>query len=289
MRAFEPGRALALIEEQRPTVTLMVPTMIQALLAHADIDTRDLSSLRCLNYAGEPITRPVMVRAMRRFGPVLYQLYAQSEAITITMLQPHEHPLDDEAGGQHSVGRATPNVTLRIVDENGEPVPRGSIGEVAVQAPGQMTELWNDPEATRARLLPDGSLLTRDMGYLDEDGFLYIVDRKEDMIISGGHNIWPAELENVIASYAGVREVCVLGVPHEKWGETPRAFVVADDGTVVDEDNLIAFTRERVGPIKKVTSVRVVDALPTSGVGKVLRRAVRERYRDEAPMHLEGA
>jgi acyl-CoA synthetase (AMP-forming)/AMP-acid ligase II len=141
-----------------------------------------------------------------------------------------------------------------------------------------MSGLWNDPEGTAARLLPDGSVLTRDMGRLDEDGFLYLADRKEDMIISGGYNIWPAELENAVAAHPAVSEVCVVGVPHEKWGETPKAVVVIKPGAALDPADLIELTRERVGAVQKVTSVDVVDALPKSGVGKVLRREVRERY-----------
>src|SRR5574340_281328 len=231
MPSFDAGRALELIEQQRATVTLVVPTMISAMLAHPDIDTRDLSSLRCLNYAASPIAERTLQRALDKFGPVLYQLYAQSECITVTMLQPHQHT----PKYLRSVGRATPNTEITIVDPDGNTLPVGEVGEIAVRAPGQMSELWKNPEANQERHLPDGRLLTRDMGYLDEDGFLFLADRKEDMIISGGYNIWPAELENAVASHEAVREVCVVGVPHEKWGETPRAFVVLEPGTQVTE------------------------------------------------------
>jgi acyl-CoA synthetase (AMP-forming)/AMP-acid ligase II len=281
MPSFDAGRALELIEQQRPTTTLVVPTMISAMLAHPDIDTRDLSSLRCLNYAASPIAERTMARAIDKFGPVLYQLYAQSEAITVTMLQPHHHdPHGDERSRRlmRSVGRATPNAEVTIVDAAGNNLPVGEIGEIAVRAPGQMTELWKNPEANKERHLPDGRLLTRDMGYLDEEGFLFLADRKEDMIISGGYNIWPAELENAVSSHAAVREVCVVGVPHEKWGETPKAFVILEDGASVDEATLIAVTREAVGSVKKVTSVEFVNTLPKSGVGKILRREVRKAY-----------
>jgi acyl-CoA synthetase (AMP-forming)/AMP-acid ligase II len=142
-----------------------------------------------------------------------------------------------------------------------------------------MLGLWKDPEGTAQRMLADGSVLTRDMGYVDADGFVHLADRKEDMIISGGYNIWPAELENAIAAHPAVAEVCVVGVPHEKWGETPKAVVVPRPGATVEEDELIELTREKVGSVKKVTSVELVDALPKSGVGKVLRREVRARYR----------
>lgn len=292
MTSFDAGRALQLIEEQRPTVTLVVPTMIQAMLAHPDIDERDLSSMRCLNYAASPISETTMTRALEKFGPVLYQLYAQSEAITITMLLAHEHEPDSRAPERRrtrSVGRPTPNTVVSVVDEDGNPLPPFAIGEIAANAPGVMLEIWKDPATTSARKLPDGSVLTRDMGYLDEQGYLYLADRKEDMIISGGFNIWPAELENAIASIPGVREVCVVGVPHAKWGETPRAFVVADPGAALTEDLIIAETRRLVGSTKKVTSVKFWNELPKSGVGKILRRQVREAAWKDFDQRISGA
>jgi acyl-CoA synthetase (AMP-forming)/AMP-acid ligase II len=272
--AFDPGAALELIERERATITLMVPTMIQALVAHPDARRRDLSSLRCLNYAAAPISETTIARAIEVFGDgVLYQLYGQSESVPVTMLLPHEH-----LERPRSVGRPTPNTVVSIVDEDGRALGAGEIGEIASRSPGNMLGLWKDPQGTAARTLPDGSILTRDIGYLDDRGYVFLADRKEDMIISGGHNIWPAALENAIAAHPAVREVCVVGVPHERWGETPKAVVVLAEGAEVGEAELIALTRERVGSVQKVTSVEVVDELPKSGVGKVLRRVVRERY-----------
>jgi acyl-CoA synthetase (AMP-forming)/AMP-acid ligase II len=288
IEAFDPGRALELIERERITFTLMVPTMIQALVAHPDARKHDLSSLRCLNYAASPISETTMTRALDLLGPVLFQMYGQSEAVPITMLLAHQHcprGSERERRWMRSVARPTPNTTVTIVDDDGHPLPVGEVGEIAAQTPGSMSGLWNDPEGTAKRTLKDGSILTRDMGRLDEDGFLYLADRKEDMIISGGYNIWPAELENAIAAHPAVAEVCVVGVPHEKWGETPKAVVVLSAQPHDElEHDLIELTRERVGSVQKVTSVEFVDALPKSGVGKVLRREVRERYwtgRDE--------
>ncbi|HWF56222.1 MAG TPA: AMP-binding protein [Solirubrobacteraceae bacterium] len=281
IEAFEPGLVLRLIEEQRITFTLMVPTMIQAVTAHPGAADRDLSSLRCLNYAASPISETTMTRAVELFGPVLFQMYGQSEAVPVTMLLPHQHcpgGTERERRWMRSVGRPTPNTTVTIVDEHGRALPVGEIGEVAARTPGSMSGLWNDPEGTRERLLADGSVLTRDMGRLDEDGFLYLADRKEDMIISGGYNVWPAELENAIAAHPAVAEVCVVGVPHEKWGETPKAVVVTRPGLAVEPSELIELTRARVGSVQKVTSVEFVETLPRSGVGKVLRREVRDRY-----------
>jgi len=292
MPSFEAGRTLELIEQQKVTVTLVVPTMIQAMLAHPDIDRRDLSSMRCLNYAASPISETTMTRALEKFGPVLYQLYAQSESSTVTRLFPHQHKpngTEEERRLMRSVGRPTPNTTIAIVDEQGKPLPPYEVGEIAVKAPGNMKEIWKDPESTAARMLPDGSILTRDMGYVDEKGFLFLADRKEDMIISGGYNIWPAELENAIESIPGVREVCVVGIPHEKWGETPCAVVALHPDSSLTEEDIIAETRRLVGSVKKVTKVEFVDSLPKSGVGKVLRRQVRDRFWQGATRQISGA
>jgi acyl-CoA synthetase (AMP-forming)/AMP-acid ligase II len=283
MEAFEPGRALELIERQRPTLTLMVPTMIQALVDHPQSGSHDLSSLRALTYAAAPIAEPTMLRAIELLGEdVLHQWYAQSEAWPLTMLLPHQH-----RDRPRSVGRPTPNTLLRVVDEEGQPLAPGETGEIAVSTPGQMKDLWDDPEGTAARTLPDGLLLTRDMGYLDEQGFVFLVDRKEDMIISGGFNIWPAELEQALATHPAVVEVCVVGVPHERWGETPKAVVVLR--SEVSDGELIDHCRAIVGSVKKITSVEVVPELPRSPLGKVLRRQVRERYWEGHERRIAGA
>jgi acyl-CoA synthetase (AMP-forming)/AMP-acid ligase II len=279
--AFEPGRVLDLIETQRVTVTLVVPTMIQALVGHPDIDERDLSSLRCVNYAAAPIAPATLARAVEVFGETLFHMYAQSEIPPITMLLPHEHkPEGDEAERRRtrSVGRPTPNTKVTVVDERGEPLPPREIGEIAARSPSQMLGLWNDPEGTAKRLLADGSVLTRDMGFIDEDGFVHLADRRDDMIISGGYNIWPAQLEDALAEHPAVAEVCVVGVPHERWGETTLAAIVLHEGSDVGEAELIEFCRERVGSVKKVTRVAFVAELPRSPLGKVLRRKVRERF-----------
>jgi acyl-CoA synthetase (AMP-forming)/AMP-acid ligase II len=285
MEAFEPGRALELIETQRPTLTLMVPTMIQALVAHADAGSRDLSSLNALTYAAAPISEKTMHQAIELLGDdVLHQWYAQSEAWPVTMLLPHQH-----LAKPHSVGRPTPNTILKIVDDDGAEVPVGEVGEIAVRTPGQMWGHWNDAQGTAARTLPDGSIRTRDMGRLDEDGFVFLVDRKEDMIISGGYNIWPAELEVALIEHPAVAEACVVGVPHERWGETPRAVVVLHPDAAASEDDLIEHCRAKVGSVKKVTSVEFVSELPKSPLGKVLRRMVRDQYWEGRGQRIGGA
>jgi acyl-CoA synthetase (AMP-forming)/AMP-acid ligase II len=166
------------------------------------------------------------------------------------------------------------------VGADGTDVPVGEVGEIAASSPTTMAGIWNDAQATAERMLEDGSVLTRDVGYLDADGYLYLADRKEDMIISGGFNIWPAELENALASHPAIAEVAVVGVAHEKWGETPKAVVALREGMSASEEELIAYSRERLGAIKRVTSVDFVDSLPKTPLGKVLRRVVRDGYRE---------
>ncbi len=152
-----------------------------------------------------------------------------------------------------------------------------------------MSAIWRDERATAERVLPDGSVLTRDMGYFDENGYLFLADRKEDMIISGGFNIWPAELENALASHPAVAQVAVVGIPHDKWGETPKAVVVLREGHEAGEEELVEWTREKVGAVKRVTSVDFADDLPKSALGKVLRREVRARYWRDGERSVAGA
>ncbi|MFI8304767.1 class I adenylate-forming enzyme family protein [Streptomyces sp. NPDC085927] len=278
MRRFDAAEFGDLVETHRATYTAMVPTMIQKVLDTPEAARRDYSTLRCLTYAGSPIAEKTLRRAIDLFGPCLHQMYAQSEVAPVTMLLPHEHRLDGgERNQRHlrSVGRPSAHVKLTVVDDEGRPVPQGEIGEIAAWSPGRMSGVWGDPTATAARLLPDGSVLTRDMGYVDEDGYVFLKDRKDDMIISGGYNIWPVELEAVLLSHPGVRAACVIGVPHDVWGETPKAVVVRASGAEVTEEDLIALTGDRLGRVKRVTSVDFVDTLPVSGAGKILRSEIR--------------
>jgi acyl-CoA synthetase (AMP-forming)/AMP-acid ligase II len=283
MTAFDPERFVSLVEHERCTTTLLVPTMIQMVINHAGVAEADLSSLRAVIYGAAPISERTLTDARALWGDVLYQMYGQSEAVPLTVLSPADHVGDDERGGRlRSAGRPTPHCTIRILDPDGNDLPPGQVGEIAAKTPAAMAAIWRDPQATAERILADGSVLTRDMGYLDEDGYLFLADRKEDMIISGGFNIWPAELENALASHPAVAEVAVIGVAHEKWGETPKAVVVLRPGHHAGEQELIDWTREKLGAVKRVTSVEFVDELPKSPLGKVLRRAVRDRYREVA-------
>lgn len=282
-RAFDPADYLAAIESHRCTLVFGVPTMVAMVARHPRVHTTDLSSLRSVIYGGSPMTETTLNEARAVFGDIMLQLYGQSEAAPVTYLAPEDHLAE---GGRwlRSAGSPTPNTRVTIVDERGDPVDVGQVGEVAAHSPTAFAAIWGDSEATRQRLLPDGSVLTRDMGYLDQDGYLFLTDRKEDLIISGGFNIWPAEIENALVAHPAVQEASVVGVPHDKWGETPMALVVLVDGASVTEDELITWTRDRLGPVKRVDRIRFGTGLPKSAIGKVLRSEVRELYASEQPV-----
>jgi acyl-CoA synthetase (AMP-forming)/AMP-acid ligase II len=292
MRAFDPERFLALVTQERCTTTFLVPTMIQMVVNHPDAADADLSSLRAVIYGAAPISERTLEQAHALWGQIMYQMYGQSEAVPLTVLPPGDHVVDgtsEQRQRLRSAGRPTPHTVIRILDPQGNGLPAGQIGEIAAKSPTAMAGIWRDPAATAERILADGSILTRDMGYIDEDGYVFLADRKEDMIISGGFNIWPAELENALASHPAVAGVAVVGVAHDKWGETPKAVVVLREGQIATELELIDWTREKLGAVKRVTSVDFVDDLPTTPLGKVLRRQVRDHYREGAQRTLAGA
>lgn len=283
MPAFDAAEFLKLVETERATIALLAATMVQMVTEHDDAKTRDLSSLRLVFYGTSPIPESVLVGAIDVWGSIMHQGYGQSEIGSVAELLPEHHVVDGTPKQRRwlrSAGKPTANARIRILDDDDNELPPGEVGEIVAKTPGRMAEIWNDPDATAARLTPDGFVRTRDMGYFDEDGFLYLADRKEDMIISGGFNIWPAELEHALTAHPGVSEAAVVGVPHPKWLETPHAVAVLNthyDGEVTEQE-LIDWTKKKLGSVKKVTSVCFVDELPKTPVGKVLRRVVRDRY-----------
>lgn len=280
MPQYDAARAAELIEQHRITLTAIVPTMVQFLTQEPSARTRDLSSLRVIFASGSPITERTLRDAREVLGDVLYLGFGQSEGIPATCLTPAEiaRGLDGEDPTMlKTAGRPVPSAMVKILDDNGVELPAGEIGEIAMDTPGNMKEFWRQPEETAKRFTPDGFILTRDIGYMDERGYLFLADRKEDMIISGGFNIWPAELENAIALHPAVKEVSVIGIAHERWGESPRAVVVLHSGQDATEEEIITWCRDRVGSMKKPTSVVFHEGpLPKSPTGKVLRRVLRE-------------
>ena len=276
---FEPSDFLRAVEEYKVTDVLLVPTMINMLLECPDIKTRDLSSLTKITYGTAPMAPERIKQALAAFGPVLSQGYGQTESTAvISSLGLEDHLAVNDPSHAHrlaSAGRPSFDVDIRIVDEDGSDVPPGDIGEIIVRGDMVMKGYWNAPELT-ADTIKDGWLYTRDMGRIDEDGYLYLVDRKSDMIISGGFNVYPAEVENALMEHPAVFEAAVVGVPDDKWGEAVKAVVVTKADT--SEEELVAHCSERLARFKAPRSVDFVEALPKSPVGKTLRRVVKERY-----------
>jgi acyl-CoA synthetase (AMP-forming)/AMP-acid ligase II len=261
------------------THALFVPAVLQFLLATPGIDEADLSSLETIVYGASPITEPVLVRAMEVFGCNFMQAYGLTETTgSITILAPEDHdPGGPRAHLLRSCGRPVAPNRVRIVDpETLTDMPEGEVGEIWNQGRQNMKGYWNNPEATAATIDADGWLRTGDAGYL-RDGYLYIHDRVKDMIISGGENIYPAEVENALLKHPGVADAAVIGVPSERWGETPMAVVVRKDDALTEED-VIAFCRSQLAHYKCPTAVTWSDALPRNPSGKILKTELREPY-----------
>jgi len=282
LRAFDPKLYLETAERERAVHTLLVPTMIQMLAAVPDAESYDLSSFKMVRYGAAPISEKTLLAGLGLWGNVMYQLYGQSEVLDGTVLPPCDHRpegTERERRWLRSAGRPAPGSILTIRDDDGNELPTGEIGEICLKSPATMKAIWGDPEATAARFTADGAVRTRDMGYLDEDYYLYIVDRKEDMIISGGFNIWPLEIENALIAHPAVYEAAVVGVPDDKWGEAVLAAVVLVEGHQATEEELLDWAREKVGSIKKPKRIVIsTQPLPKSPVGKLMRRQVRETY-----------
>lgn len=274
---FEPGMVLQAIEKYRITCVLLVPTMIYALLDHPDFDKYDLSSLEIIYYGASSISPTRLQEGIRRFGPVFFQFYGQAEApMSVTVMKRAEHDPDD-LRRLASCGRPVPWVRVALLDDDCQPVPDGEPGEICVQGPLLMSGYLNKPEQT-AEAFNGGWLHTGDVAVRDPDGFLRIVDRKKDMIVTGGFNVFPREVEDVLSSHPAVAAAAVIGVPHEKWGETVKALVVLRDGASVSDAELIALVREKKGAVQAPKSIVFVDRIPLSGLGKPDKKAIRAQY-----------
>ena len=274
---FVPADYLAAIERWRPAALNLVPTMLDMLLQCPAIETADLSSIETVVYGASPMPRPVLERGLARFGPVFVQYYGQTEApLAIASLGKADH-VGAAPERLLSCGRPGVEVEIRLVGEDGRDVAPGEPGEVALRAPFAMKG-YTDPDLTREAFLPGGWLRTRDVGRIDPEGYLTLVDRTSDMIVTGGYNVYPREVEDVLAGHPSVARVAVVGVPDDRWGEAVTAFAVLRCGAEPDEAGLIAFARERLAHYKAPRSVRFVDEIPLSAVGKPLRRALRDPF-----------
>ncbi|HET9731090.1 MAG TPA: long-chain-fatty-acid--CoA ligase [Acidimicrobiales bacterium] len=281
VREVVPDRLVAEMERLGVTNAFLVPAVLSMLAAVPGARERDWSALRCITYGASPITDDALVKAMDTFRCDFAQLYGLTETTgAITQLDPADHdPNGPRARLLRSAGRPYPWVALRVVDpETGAEVPTGSVGEVCTSSAQNMAGYWNNPTATGETVDAEGWLRTGDAGLVDAEGYLFLTDRIKDMIVSGGENVFPAEVENVLAAHPGVADVAVIGVPHERWGETVKAVVVAAGDAPPDGSDLIAFARERLAHFKCPTSVDFVDVLPRNPSGKVLKRELREPY-----------
>lgn len=278
---FDPQQLLDAIERERVTAMLLVPTMLYVILDQPDLAERDLSSLRTVIYGAAPMGRERLLQAIERFGPIFTQLYGQTEAPNQLCVLSRADHADAVASGDLSIlgscGRPVTIADVRVVDGEGNECPVGVPGEIVARGPHVMLGYRNLPEQT-AETLIDGWLHTGDIAQRDERGFIHIVDRKKDMIISGGFNVYPKEVEQALFQHPHVRDACVIGIPDEKWGETVKAVVVADDPSAVTEAELIAWVKERKGAVVAPKSVDLVDAIPLTAVGKHDKPALRKAY-----------
>jgi acyl-CoA synthetase (AMP-forming)/AMP-acid ligase II len=278
---FDPTDALRLIERERCSLTVMVPTMLASIATHPDVASYDLSSMRAILYAGAPISAATARAAQQALGDVLFQTYGQSECLPVSCLTPADHALGVATDERilTSAGRPCLDADLRIVDDEGVPVATGQVGEILVSTRGRMRGIYGDPVATAERITADGFVRTNDIGYLDERGLLFVVDRKNDMIISGGFNIWPAEIETALLRHPDVVEAIAIGIPHPRWGETPVALVVTRDGSAVQAGELIELCKAQIGSMKKPTEIVLrTEPLPRNEFGKLSRRTLREQF-----------
>jgi fatty-acyl-CoA synthase len=278
---FDPAEVLRVIEEQKITATMLVPSMIYALMDHPDSHTRDLSSLETVYYGASAMNPVRLAEAIERFGPIFAQYYGQSEApMVITYLAKGDH---DEKR-LTSCGRPTLFARTALLDAEGKPVPQGEIGEICVSGPLLSGGYWNLPEAT-AEAFSGGWLHTGDMAREDTEGFWYIVDRVKDMIVTGGFNVFPREVEDVVAEHPAVAQVCVIGTPDDKWGEAVTAVIVLRPEHASDDAAVATLTaeiqdavKERKGSVQSPKQVIVVDSVPVTALGKPDKKAVRAKF-----------
>lgn len=281
LREMDPAKLLELVETERITHAFLVPAVLMLLLSTPGIEQRDLSSLDTIFYGASPISEDVLVRCLDVIGCRFSQVYGMTETTgAIVRLDPADH--DPRGPRKHllrAAGKPLPGVELRIVDpESGADVPAGEVGELWTRSAYNMLGYWEKPEDTARTIVDGGWLRTGDAGYVDADGYVYLHDRIKDMIVSGGENVYPAEVENVLLSHPKVADAAVIGVPDPTWGETVKAIVVVAAGSDVDGAELIGFCREHLAHYKCPTSVDFAESLPRNPSGKILKRELREPY-----------
>lgn len=291
---FDAGEVQQAIAREKATVCLLIPTMLNMVLHHEEFGRYDLGSLRLIFYGGSVMPLPVLRRAIETIGCSFTQGYGLTETIEATFLLAKDHVLDDDPIHERrlaSAGREAVNAEVRVVDDEGHDLEPGERGEVLVRSHSVIREYWRAPEETR-RAIRDGWFYTGDIGYRDEDGYLFIVDRKKDVIISGGTNIYPKEIEDVLYQHPAVLEAAVIGVPDPMWGESVKAVIALKPGHQAIpglEDELIELCRENLASYKKPKSVEFVSSLPRNPSGKILKRELRETARSSGTSGASGS
>ncbi|WP_395694169.1 class I adenylate-forming enzyme family protein [Piscinibacter sp.] len=275
MKKFDARRYLEIAQARRATHTMLVPVQYQRLMAVPDFEAFDLSAFRMKFCTSAPFSAALKADVLARWPGALVEFYGMTEGGGTCILEAHAHPIK-----LHTVGRPAPGTDMRLIAEDGRELPAGSTGEVVGHSPGMMVGYHRRPEATREAEWFDASgkrfIRTGDIGRFDEDGFLILLDRRKDMIISGGFNIYPSDLEAALREHPAVAEAAVVGVPSEQWGETPVAFVVRRDGHADEAEALRQWLNARVGKTQRLAALHLVDELPRSAIGKVLKRELRE-------------
>ncbi|HEX3706442.1 MAG TPA: long-chain-fatty-acid--CoA ligase [Mycobacteriales bacterium] len=282
---FDVQLVLEAISQHQVTDVLLVPTMIQLVTDDPSLAEYDVTSLERIVYGASPIDDDLLARAMKAFPNVSFsQAYGMTELSPVATLLSADDHVDspDRPSRRRSAGRAAPHAMVTIIREDGSTADTGEVGEVVVAGPHVMLGYWRRPEETAAALQPDG-MHTGDAGYLDADGYLFVVDRIKDMVISGGENIYSAEVENAVCRHPAVAACAVIGAPDDKWGEIVHAIVVLQPGAQATADDIVTFAREQIAGYKVPRRVTFVDALPLSGAGKVLKRVLRDQYLGVAP------
>ena len=286
VKSFDPVTIMQTIQDEKATVIALVPTALAAIFALPDFEKYDRSSLTRISYLGSPMPVALLKQGIERFGFVFCQQYGQSESgPLISSLPQEEHQAAygtvEDQKVLSSCGRPVTGVHVRIVDDNGNDLELGQIGEIIVQNKEMMREYWQKPKETSETIV-DGWLHTRDLGYFDEKGNLYIADRKQDMIITGGEHVFPREVEEILYQHPVILEAAVIGVPDVYWVERVHAVVVLKKGTVCTPDEIIDFCKQRMSHFKAPKSVEFIGALPKSATGKIMKTQLRKDYREKA-------
>jgi O-succinylbenzoate-CoA ligase len=288
MKQFEVKEWLEMIQREKATRAMLVPTMLKRVIDDPDYNKYDLSSLQVITYGAAPMPFEVINKAIKVMPWVRFiNAFGQTEtASTITTLGPEDHIIEGTEEERQkklkrltsSIGKPLPDVEVKIVDEDGKALPSLEVGEILARGPRIMTGYWRDEKKTSQAITSDGWLRTGDMGWMDEEGYIYLAGRGDDMIIRGGENISPEEVENVLHSHPKIEEAAVIGIPDMEWGQEPRAVVVLKKGEAATSEEIIEYCRSRLAGFKRPRSVVFIDALPRNQMGKVLRKKLREEY-----------